>query len=202
VTFPALVDSANALGRALGYTAVPNMFYVDETGLFHGNITPAKLIEELKKPMADVPPDLRRRIHAAIQAATPADVVARLRRAADASPNDLEAQLAAGRSLLNAGGAQDAVAYLVRATEIDDRSTDAWMTLAAARLARADKPAALVAMKRARKLDPENWLIRKQIWALEHPEKFYDGPVDFKWQRKQLALEAQRAGSENTAPKP
>ena len=32
-------------------------------------------------------------------------------------------------------------------------------------------------------LDPENWLIRKQRWAIENPDKFYNGDIDTKWQR-------------------
>jgi hypothetical protein len=34
--------------------------------------------------------------------------------------------------------------------------------------------------------EPDNWLMRKQLWALEHPEKFYAGPVDFAWQKTQI----------------
>ncbi|MEM7128484.1 MAG: hypothetical protein AAF702_19275 [Chloroflexota bacterium] len=36
--------------------------------------------------------------------------------------------------------------------------------------------------------EPENWIIRKQIWAIENPDKFYAGDVDFDWQREQIAL--------------
>lgn len=36
--------------------------------------------------------------------------------------------------------------------------------------------------------EPENWIIRKQIWAIEHPDKFYAGDVDFDWQREQISL--------------
>lgn len=36
--------------------------------------------------------------------------------------------------------------------------------------------------------EPENWIIRKQIWAIEHPDKFYSGDVDFDWQREQIAM--------------
>ena len=35
-------------------------------------------------------------------------------------------------------------------------------------------------------LDPRNFIIRKQMWAVEHPERFYDGDVDFDWQREQM----------------
>ena len=32
-------------------------------------------------------------------------------------------------------------------------------------------------------LDPENWNMRKQLWAIENPDKFYAGKVDYGWQR-------------------
>ena len=44
--------------------------------------------------------------------------------------------------------------------------------------------------REAAALEPTNWIIRKQIWAVEHPERFYDGAVDFDWQKEQIAREA------------
>ena len=35
------------------------------------------------------------------------------------------------------------------------------------------------------KVDPGNQIIRKQIWAIENPSKFYFGSVDYDWQSKQ-----------------
>ncbi|MFC1729252.1 hypothetical protein ACFL6I_02850 [candidate division KSB1 bacterium] len=43
---------------------------------------------------------------------------------------------------------------------------------------------ALPVLKKALELDPDNWLIRKQIWVVEHPEKFYEGDIDTAWQRE------------------
>ena len=40
--------------------------------------------------------------------------------------------------------------------------------------------------KQAVNLEPDNYLIRKQIWAIENPDKFYQGDVDYIWQREQL----------------
>ncbi|MCI0540680.1 MAG: hypothetical protein L0Z50_36230, partial [Verrucomicrobiales bacterium] len=55
---------------------------------------------------------------------------------------------------------------------------------------------ALVKLKKARDLDPDNWRIRKQIWTIEHPEKFYtqDSP-DFGWQKEELAQKRARRRS-------
>ncbi len=40
--------------------------------------------------------------------------------------------------------------------------------------------------REASALEPRTFIINKKLWAVEHPEKFYDGPVDFDWQREQL----------------
>jgi len=64
---------------------------------------------------------------------------------------------------------------------------------AALLLRRGQTANATAELKRALARDPDNWLIRKQIWALEHPDRFYDGPVDFGWQRAQLQKEADSA---------
>ena len=36
--------------------------------------------------------------------------------------------------------------------------------------------------------EPDNYIIRKQVWALENPEKFYEGRIDYDWQDEQLAV--------------
>lgn len=47
--------------------------------------------------------------------------------------------------------------------------------------------AAVSEWRRCVALEPENWVIRKQIWAIENPKRFYSGDVDFDWQREQIA---------------
>ena len=49
---------------------------------------------------------------------------------------------------------------------------------------------ALEQWRQAAALEPANWIVRKQLWAVEHPERFYDGAVDFDWQKEQIAREA------------
>ena len=46
---------------------------------------------------------------------------------------------------------------------------------------------ALALWRQGLELSPENYLIRKQIWAVENPERFYRGDVDYDWQREQIA---------------
>ena len=40
--------------------------------------------------------------------------------------------------------------------------------------------------KKALELDPDNYIVRKQIWAVENPEKFYSGKIDTDWQKNRL----------------
>ena len=51
------------------------------------------------------------------------------------------------------------------------------------------KTEAVAEWRKALTLDPKNWIIHKQIWAVEHPDKFYDGNVDYGWQKAQLEAE-------------
>lgn len=57
---------------------------------------------------------------------------------------------------------------------------------AGAAVRRGDKQSALSLLKQAFPLEPDNFIIRKQLWAIEHPEKFYDGDVDYSWQRQEM----------------
>ncbi len=45
---------------------------------------------------------------------------------------------------------------------------------------------AVALWRRGTELEPDNFIVRKQMWAVEHPEKFYAGKVDFAWQREQM----------------
>ena len=51
------------------------------------------------------------------------------------------------------------------------------------------KNEAMAEWRKALALDPKNWIIHKQIWAVEHPDKFYDGNVNYGWQKAQLDAE-------------
>ncbi len=51
------------------------------------------------------------------------------------------------------------------------------------------KAEAMTEWRKALALDLKNWIIHKQIWAVENPDKFYDGNVDYGWQKAQLEAE-------------
>ena len=54
---------------------------------------------------------------------------------------------------------------------------------------------ALAELRRALSLDPDNFIVRKQIWVLTYPERFHP-VIDFAWQKQRLAAErAQEAAA-------
>jgi hypothetical protein len=61
------------------------------------------------------------------------------------------------------------------------------------RLRQGDRPGAVAAWREALRADPDNYVIRKQVWAVEHPERFYP-TIDWAWQRTQLARERGERG--------
>ncbi len=62
------------------------------------------------------------------------------------------------------------------------------LRLGQALLALGQRDAAVAEWRWALFYDPDNFTIRKQIWILEHPEKF-SPTIDFDWQKETLARE-------------
>lgn len=49
---------------------------------------------------------------------------------------------------------------------------------------RGDTVTAVSLWRQALSQDPDNYIIRKQIWAVENPDRFYEGDIDYDWQRE------------------
>jgi hypothetical protein len=49
-----------------------------------------------------------------------------------------------------------------------------------------DFEGAAVIWRQGMELEPDHWNMRKQLWAIEHPDRFYDGKVDYDWQMVQV----------------
>ena len=49
-----------------------------------------------------------------------------------------------------------------------------------------DKPGAAALMREAMRLDPDSIIVHRNAWAIESPERFYDGDIDQEWKQEQL----------------
>lgn len=188
VTFPVAVDMADVFGAAFGLKAVPATCFIDEVGIVRlagGGPTPQLLqqIDQLlNEPMIGV-----RATQPQLPAALSRQELER-RIAADAA--DWQARVALARLLDAEGRRIEAIAQLQEAARRQPRNAAIQFVWGMVLLNQKQKEAALARLKQARDLDPQNWRIRKQIWALERPEKFYTArQPDYAWQKEELARE-------------
>jgi hypothetical protein len=103
-----------------------------------------------------------------------------------------EADVAAITALLSSRGQAPAVeraqAAVMGSAVAGGGSPDAGLQRGLNLLEQGDRAGAVGAWRDALRTDPDNFVIRKQIWAVEHPERFYPA-IDAAWQKEQLAQE-------------
>ncbi len=88
--------------------------------------------------------------------------------------------------LLQQAPAPDQIPYQLSAVERELVETR--LRLGSELLENGKQDAALVEWQRALELDPQNFVIRKQIWAVRYPKRFHS-TIDWDWQRDQLQRE-------------
>ena len=195
VTFPTFVDASGLLFRLFGFTAVPNGVYVDETGIIRFQLftgfsvdrkdVVAQLETLLATPADDVP-------------ATPTvaqqsfEVEVMLEQAASQG-DDPHMQLGLAEALLQEGENEHAAEAFRRAFELDGESANAAFGLGTALQQLGQTSEALASWRQALQIEPDNFIIRKQIWRVEFPEKFYP-VIDYDWQKVKLAQEKAAEG--------
>ena len=79
----------------------------------------------------------------------------------------------------------------------NERESDDHFQKAVDHLDKSERDSALEELRQAVRLDPENWLIRKQEWALDTPDAFYRGEVDYEWQTARIRTENEQNESES-----
>jgi len=106
------------------------------------------------------------------------------------TPSDADARLALAQALERAGDYRSAFAECEAAARLRPSDAAIPFTHGLVLLRQGKTNEALVKLSQARDLDAGNWRIRKQIWALEHPDKFYGtNGIDWDWQKEQIARE-------------
>ncbi len=190
VTFPTLVDASGLLSRLYGFHAVPNGVYVDEAGVIRFKLFTGFSIERtdavaqleslLATPLGNAPA-------APAVAQQPFEIEVMLEQAA-ANGDDPALQLGLAEAYLQEGDNARAAEAFARSLELDSASANAAFGLGAALHRLGRTAAALDAWGRALRLEPDNFVIRKQIWRMKYPERFYP-VIDYDWQQAQLAQE-------------
>jgi tetratricopeptide (TPR) repeat protein len=202
-SFPTVVDGQGVLARLLDFDVVPNGVLLDAEGrivfMHVGGFDLRRedvrarlegLLDELaaRAPRGATPPLAQRDLaRETLLAETAAD------------PDDADLWSALAEAQAGAGDDAEALAAYDRAIAVDP---DRWIAhfgrgTALVRLGRGDE--AVDAWRRALALDPANFVVRKQIWAHRHPDRFWP-TIDLDWQGEEMARE--RAGQSDLPPRP
>lgn len=181
VTYTALVDENNILGELFGVNYVPLHYIIDEFGIYRMKERNAqKIAEFLDQNKVD-----KELVVKAAPAPSMYDVE-RLEAIVERNPDNASAHLMLGDALVQQGKYAEGISQYGEAIELNPESAEGPFRIGRTMLKQGKKDEALVELKKALKLDKNNWIIRKQIWAIEHPEKFYEGKVDYDWQKLQI----------------
>ena len=106
-------------------------------------------------------------------------------------PENLDLRLSLAERRVEAKQDEEGLRDFQSVLEKNPKSTRALVGLATAYLDLGQKDKALAALRQASSLDPGNWIIHKQIWAIEHPEQFYPA-INGQWQDQQLQQEKEK----------
>ena len=188
--FPTVVDSAGVFGRVFDFDVVPNGLFLDEQGV----------IRYLHVGGFDIRrPEIARQVDALIRAdfaggerpayaAQESAELEVLRTELVERPVEASLHFALGEALLREGRPSEAESAFRRAAELDSGDWSAAFGLGTVLYQQDKVQEALAWWRSALARDPRNFTVRKQIWMVEHPERFYP-EIDFAWQQEQLKRE-------------
>jgi tetratricopeptide (TPR) repeat protein len=201
--FPTVVDSQGVLARLLDFDVVPNGLLLDADGriaLMHvGGFDVRR--DDVRARLAGLLDELSARAPSGSTAPLPQrdPALETLLAETAAGPDDADLWNALAEAQAGAGDDRAALAAYDRALDLDGRLWTAHFGrgTALARLGRGEE--AVLAWERALALDPANFVVRKQIWAHRHPDRFWP-TIDLDWQRDEMARE--QAGQSDLPPRP
>ena len=185
-TYHTWVDPRNALSEALGFKVIPNGFLIDEIGVVRAMKVGGF---EVKNPatitMVEDFLALPKAIGSSI--VEPEPTTDELKKRVSKEPSG-ENELAYGKALLADQKVQEALPHLESAVAKLPSSSSAHFALGSWLVQLDKRKEALKSLREALRLDRSNFVIRKQIWLIEFPEKFHP-EIDWAWQRVKLKEE-------------
>jgi len=196
VTFPSAVDRAQGLWDLYGFPVVPNGFWVDEQGILRY----AKIGGFDARSPADIAaiehllaaPSHQQAIEPGGNYIRPLEeALHQAEEVAKRDPKNLDLRLALAERLVESRQDDRGLREFQAVLKLNPQSTRALVGIATAYLDLGQKDNALSALQQASALDPDNWIIHKQIWAIEHPEQFYPA-INPEWQRERLKEEGKK----------
>lgn len=188
--FPIVVDSVDCLWDLLGFDYLPNGYYIDERGVIRylkvggfdirDNIN-RKIIEDLiSDKWAKQPSRVQERPRLSFK-----KEVTDLKRQIKASSRGVEKRLKLCELLVKTDQHKKAAKEYDAILAVQPKNTRALFARGAVAIRLRKVRDAVTFWRKAFSLEPNNWVIRKQLWALEAPERFYPR-IDHNWQNEQI----------------
>jgi tetratricopeptide (TPR) repeat protein len=185
------VDAQNALGTAWGYSLVPNGFLIDEAGVLQYkkvggmDVKRPASVAAVEEFLAKPPVAWNATTSSAL---SEPKLMAAIAENIDSGTGTAKEHRAYGLYLVRQAKYDKALGVLRTAAKMDPKSSQTQFGIGRALLGLGKKEAAVKSLQAALKLDPKNYIIRKQIWVIRFPEKFHP-EIDWAWQRVQMKKE-------------
>lgn len=193
-TFPTAVDRAQGLWELYGFDVVPNGFFVDERGVLRyvkiGGFD-VRDPDDAKPIEAVLAQPARTQVPGPKSKAAFRTIDEALRQAEEdwkREPENPDRLLTLAEHRVEAKQYAQARQDFEKVLAKNPKSARAFVGLATISFDQGEREQAAELLRKARALEPENWIIRKQIWAIEHPEQFYPA-INTDWQREQIKKE-------------
>jgi tetratricopeptide (TPR) repeat protein len=175
----AALDERNLLGERLGFKSLPRTYLVDE----QGSVVEAE--DDLRRIAQWVTGGRRGSRGGGEAQVSPRESLQAIEKRLRGDPDNGALRLRFADALADAGEWARATRQYRRAAESSSPTAIALYRLGVALLKQGKSRQAVAPWRQALKIEPDNEIIKKQIWALEHPERFYRGAIDLDWQRRQ-----------------
>jgi tetratricopeptide (TPR) repeat protein len=189
-TFPMALDSRNLLNAILGVKTVTNAILLDEEGrLRWQHLHGFRLARPEMYAMAErvVDGDLEEFVAAPGVAQESLEVESILAELAD-RPDDPDYLLMLGDALGREGRTDEAIAAYTRVLQLRPANPTAHYAIGSLLLSTGKKEEGIAAWRKGLEADPMNFTLRKQIWMVQYPERFYP-EIDMRFQVEQIKKE-------------
>lgn len=202
-SYKTLVDDTGAIWDLFGFELIPSGYYVDESGrvryLKVGGFdvrdgTTVKIIDDLlAEKWSKNPIKFVEKTHPLIK-----QEMASLKRQLRTSSRNAEKRLRLADLMVELGHHRKAGKEYDTVLAQHPRHVKGLFSRGVLYAKGGKKEQALLCWRNALAQAPTNWIIHKQIWALEFPEQFYPS-INFFWQQEQLRREEFLASTQQKA---
>ena len=189
-TFPMALDSRNLLNAILGVKTVTNAILLDEEGrLRWQHLHGFRLARPEMYAMAErvVEGDLEEFV-ANPGVAQESLEVESIRAELAERPDDPDYLLMLADALGREGRSEEAIAAYRRVLQFRPAHPTAHYAIGSLLLAAGKKEGAVAAWRKGLEADPMNFTLRKQIWMVQYPDRFYP-EIDMRFQVEQIKKE-------------